>query len=249
MNNFQKTAANKDIFNGVKSAIPIFIGYFTTSLAFGILAMGAGLSPFEAVLFSMTNLTGAAQFMAINLMTAGAAAGEIVVSVMLLNLRYFIMSASLVRKIGFQNSADRILLAFGVTDEVFSVASLRPGSVSRKFMFGLEGLSWTGWAAGTVAGVTIGSFLPVSLQDAMSGALFALFAALLVPEIKKGFKYIFLAGAAAGLNSLLYFIWHISEGWSIVISMIAVTAVAAYIFNDETEAETEKPVSAGAENE
>jgi predicted branched-subunit amino acid permease len=224
-----------DFIAGAGSAVPIFIGYFTTSVAFGILALSSGLTPFEAVIFSMTNLTGAAQFMAINLISSGAIIGEIVVSVFLMNLRYFIMSASLAGKLGLKNNIDKAVISFGVTDEVFSVASLKPGAVSSSYMYGLQIVSWTGWAAGTLAGVTMGSFLPRTLQDAMSGALFALFAALLVPEIKKGYRAVFLSITAGILNTVLYYIWHISAGWSIVISMIAVTAAGAAIFSDESD--------------
>ncbi|HNX25316.1 MAG TPA: AzlC family ABC transporter permease [Spirochaetota bacterium] len=222
-----------DFIAGARSAIPIFIGYFTTSVAFGILALSSGLTPFEAVLFSMTNLTGAAQFMAINLISSGAVIGEIVVSVFLMNLRYFIMSASLARKLGLKNNIDKAVISFGVTDEVFSVASLKSGAVSDSFMYGLQLTAWTGWAAGTLAGVTMGSFLPRTLQDAMSGALFALFAALLVPEIKKGYRALFLSVSAGVLNTMLYYMWHISAGWSIVISMLAVTAAGAALFRNE----------------
>ena len=220
---------------GAGSAVPIFIGYFTTSVAFGILALSSGLTPFEAVLFSMTNLTGAAQFMAINLISSGAVIGEIVVSVLLMNLRYFIMSASLARKLGLKNNIDKAVISFGVTDEVFSVASLKPGAVSNSFMYGLQSVAWTGWAAGTLAGVTMGTFLPRSLQDAMSGALFALFAALLVPEIKKGYRAVFLSVSAGVLNTMLYYVWHVSAGWSIVISMIAATAAGAAVFADQPD--------------
>jgi len=222
-----------DFAAGAGNGVPIFIGYFTTSVAFGILALSSGLTPFEAVLFSMTSLTGAAQFMAINLMASGAFMGEIVISVLLMNLRYLIMSASLARRLGLKNNIDKAAISFGVTDEVFSVASLKSGEVSNYFMYGLQFISWTGWAAGTFTGVTLGSFLPVSLQDAMSGALFALFAALLVPEIKKGHRAAVIAFTAGVLNTLLYFLWHISAGWSIVISMIAVTAAASVLFSDE----------------
>lgn len=227
----------RDATEGMKNAIPIFLGYFTTSVAFGLLAVSAGLTPFEAVVFSMSNLTGAAQFMAINLISAGAAAGEIIISIALLNLRYFIMSASLARKLGFKKAGTKMLTAFGVTDEIFSVASLRPGSVSGGFMLGLESVSWLGWALGTLAGVTAGSFLPSALQDAMSGALFALFAALLIPEIKKSFRPLVLAGAAAALNTFLYYRFNISSGWSIVISMISVTALGALVFTGSAEGE------------
>jgi 4-azaleucine resistance transporter AzlC len=229
----------EEALNGAKQGIPIFIGYFTTSIAFGLLALSAGLTPFQAIIFSMTNLTGAAQFMAINLVASGALAGEIITSVILLNMRYVIMSASLTNKIGFRNIYDRFIIAFGITDEVFSVASMKPGGAGRYFMFGLQGISWIGWASGTAAGVTIGVFLSSSLQDAMSGALFALFAALLVPEIKKGLKALIIALAAGGVNSLLYFRYNMSAGWSIVIAMLAITAAAAFIFKDEADGNTE----------
>lgn len=225
----------EEFLEGVRNAIPIFIGYFTCSLAFGLLAVSTGVSPWLAILFSATNLTGAAQFMAINLLGSGAALGEILVSVLLMNMRYFIMSMAISRKIGFRGVKDRFLLAFGITDEVFSVASLRPGEVSRSFMMGLEGFSWLGWATGTVAGVTIGSFLPKSLQDAMSGALFALFAALLVPEIKKSHLPLVLALSAGALNSALYYIGRVPAGWSIVISMLVITGIGAALFEDAPE--------------
>lgn len=231
-----KSAASAAL-EGAKQGLPIFIGYFTTSIAFGLLAISAGFTPFQAVLFSMTNLTGAAQFMAINLVSAGALAGEIVTSVMLLNMRYIIMSASLIGKIGFKTRADRFIIAFGVTDEVFSVASMKPGGAGRFFMFGLQGISWLGWASGTAAGVTLGAFLSRSLQDAMSGALFALFAALLIPEIKKGAKALIISLAAGGVNTILYYKYNLSAGWSIVIAMLAVTAVSVLLFNDRADDE------------
>lgn len=221
--------------DGARDAVPIFIGYFTTSTAFGILALSSGLTPFEAVLFSMTSLTGAAQFMAINLISSGALIGEIVVSVFLMNLRYFIMSASLAGKLGLKNNIDKAVISFAVTDEVFTVASLKPGTVSNSYMYGLQFVSWAGWSAGTLAGVTMGSFLPRSLQDAMTGALFALFVALLVPEIKKSYRAVFLSVSAGILNTLLYYLLHISAGWSIVISMLAVTAAGAVVFTDEQD--------------
>ena len=124
-------------------------------------------------------------------------------------------------------------MAFGNTDEVFSIAALREEVPTFKFMIGLEGISWLGWTSGTICGVTMGSILPYSLQNAMSGALFALFAALLVPEIKKGVRALIIASSAAILNSLIFYKLKLSEGWSIVISMIIVTGIAAAFFSQE----------------
>ncbi len=241
MNITGENSPAKDALMGAQQGIPIFIGYFTTSIAFGLLALSAGLTPFQTILFSMTNLTGAAQFMAINLISAGALAGEIVTSVILLNMRYVVMSASLIGKIKFKNIADRFIIAFGITDEIFSVASLKPGGAGRFYMFGLQGISWLGWATGTAAGVTAGAFLAKSLQDAMSGALFALFAALLIPEIKKGVKALIIAITAGGVNTLLYYRYNMSAGWSIIIAMLSITAIAAFIFPNGADDNLENP--------
>ena len=45
--------------NGLKDGIPICLGYFAVSFTFGIMASGAGLSPWQAVIMSFTNLTSA----------------------------------------------------------------------------------------------------------------------------------------------------------------------------------------------
>jgi len=222
---------NSDILDGLKNGLPVFLGYFTTSLAFGILALSSGLNAFEAIIFSATNLTGAAQFMAINLFASGALASEIIISVILINLRYFVMSASLSNRLLSFSKKQKAIVAFGNT--VFSIAALREEVPTFKFMIGLEGISWLGWTSGTICGVTMGSILPSSLQNAMSGALFALFAALLVPEIKKGVRALIIASSAAILNSLIFYKLKLSEGWSIVISMIIVTGIAAAFFSQE----------------
>jgi hypothetical protein len=52
---------------GVKDGIPIALGYFAVSFTFGIVAKNAGLTRFQAVFMSATNLTSAGQFGALSL--------------------------------------------------------------------------------------------------------------------------------------------------------------------------------------
>jgi len=231
------TSKNNQYIRGLRDAAPIFLGYYTTSIAFGLLAVSAGLSSFQAVLFSMTSLTGAAQFLAINLVSSGAAMGEIITSVVLLNLRYFMMSASLAKKMGLQRILSKILLPAAVTDEVFSVAYFSRKVSSENYVYGLQSLSWTGWVTGTLTGVSVGNLLPKTLQEAVTIALFALFMALLVPEIKKTGRALLLSGAAGIMNSLFYYLFRMPPGWSIVLSMVSVSALGALIFGKLYEAE------------
>ena len=59
---------NKSAFqNGLKDGIPIGLGYFAVSFTFGIMAIQAGLSAWQAVLISLTNLTSAGQFAGIGI--------------------------------------------------------------------------------------------------------------------------------------------------------------------------------------
>jgi 4-azaleucine resistance transporter AzlC len=218
-----------DFRRGALSAVPIFIGYFTASAAFGLLARGAGLSGWQSILFSATNLTGAAQFLAINLIAAGAFPAEIVFSIFLVNLRYFLMTASLLTKVDYKNNLVRYLSAFAVTDEVFSVAMADTGKVNTPFMAGLQFTSWTGWVSGTAVGFFAGTLLPPELSAAMQVALFALFAALLVPEIKRGKALPLLTALSAALiNTFLYYVFKLSAGWSLVIAMITTSAAATW---------------------
>ena len=60
--------------NGVRDGIPIALGYFAVSFTFGIMAIQSGLTAWQAVLISITNLTSAGQFAGIGIIAAGGAA-------------------------------------------------------------------------------------------------------------------------------------------------------------------------------
>ena len=55
---------------GIKDGIPICLGYFSVSLAYGLTAVLSGLPAWAAVVISLTNLTSAGQFAGTNLMLA-----------------------------------------------------------------------------------------------------------------------------------------------------------------------------------
>ena len=92
---------------------------------------------------------GSSQFMALNLITVGAGLGEIILTTLLVNFRHFLMSASLSENIGHEK-AYRPLIAFGITDEVFSVVSFRKESMTKEYILTLEALSYLSWVGGTV---------------------------------------------------------------------------------------------------
>lgn len=217
--------------DGVKASIPLFIGYFSIAIAFGILSKGAGLNLVETLSFSFIVFAGASQFIAVSMITMGASAAEIIMTTFFLNFRHFLMSSSLSTKIEFSNSLYKPIVAFFVTDETFSVASFAEGRLTEKYMLVLQVLSYLGWGTGTGAGYILGSIMPPMLQQSMNIGLYAMFVALLVPEIKKTRKAIILATLSGIINSILVSIFGFPQGWAIVISIIVVSGVGVLIYD------------------
>ncbi len=222
---------------GCQEGFPIFVGYFPTAMAFGLVCRDLGLRIWEAVLFSLTNFAGSGQFLAANLMGKGAILAEIFISVLLVNLRYSFMGAELSRNLekgigGWQ----RPLLAHGTTDEVFSVAVLHNQPITKHYLAGLELTAYAGWVTGTAAGFLVGMVLPTALQLAVGVTLYAMFSSLLAQEFRqKGSKVLLIAAISAVLNSILIVFFDLGVGWAFVISMLAASFIGAAITEEVQE--------------
>ena len=107
----------KTFYEGLKSGIPIGLGYLPVSFTFGFLAVSGGLPVWVAVFISLTNLTSAGQFAGTNLILAGAGYFEVALTTFVINLRYMLMSLSLSQKLDEKTGTGaRLALAFGITD-------------------------------------------------------------------------------------------------------------------------------------
>ena len=171
---------------GLKDGVPIALGYLSVSFTFGMMAVSGGLPVSVAVAISMTNLTSAGQFAGLSLLFAGGGYFEMALTQFVINLRYSLMSVSLSQK--FHKSVtllERLLIAFGNTDEIFAVASGQKGEVGAKYMFGLISLPYVGWALGTFIGAAASALLPESVRSALGIAIYGMFLAIFVPPMKK----------------------------------------------------------------
>ncbi|WP_282035038.1 AzlC family ABC transporter permease [Metabacillus indicus] len=215
---------------GMAAGLSIAIGYMPVALTFGLLAGDTGLTLSETVMMSIFVFAGAAQYISLSLLAAGTGIFEIVFTTFIVNIRHFLMSASLNEKVEEDSLWKKALYSFGITDETFSVASVKEGTVSAGYMFGLIFISYSSWVVFSGAGHMIGANLPETLQESMSVALYAMFIGLLVPSMKKQRKVVYLAGAAAIFNAVFYLTGSLSTGWSIVLSTLlsAVLVELAY---------------------
>lgn len=201
---------------GFKAGISIAIGYLPIALTFGLIAKTTGLTFGETFMMSLLVFAGAAQYISLSLLTQSIGIFEIVLTTFIVNIRHFLMSASLNEKVDEDSIPARLAYSFGITDETFSVAATRDGTITSGYMFGLIFISYSSWVINSGVGFLIGSGLPRTLQESMSVALYAMFVGLLVPSMKKSIKVIFLAVLAACFNSIFTLTEVMSTGWAIV---------------------------------
>ena len=222
---------------GLKSGIPIGLGYLPVSFTFGFLAVSGGLPLWVAVLISLTNLTSAGQFAGTTLIFAGAGYVEVALTTFVINIRYMLMSLSLSQKLEQRTStAERLILAFGITDETFVISSLKNGALKASFMIGLMSMPILGWNVGTLLGGSISTFLPLALQNAMGIALYAMFIALIIPASRQSRHVFYVIAAAVFITCVLKYVplfSFISSGFRVIIATVAASAMGAWLFPDE----------------
>lgn len=223
--------------SGVKAGIAIAIGYAPVALTFGLLAKSTGLSIVETTLMSMIVFAGAAQYISLNLLSLGTGAFEIILTTFILNIRHFLMSASLNEKAERESLWKKALYAFGITDETFSVAAMKEGTVSASYMFGLIFISYSSWVINSTIGHIVGAYLPENVQQSLSVALYAMFIGLLVPAIKTERKALWLT-ISSGLMNCALFLWlNVPKGWAIVIATIVSAVVIQWLAEKGKETE------------
>ena len=220
---------------GTIAALPVVLGYLPVAIAFGLLSKNSGISLGDTGMFSMFVYAGASQFMALDLINAGVSAGSIVLATFLLNLRHMMMTASLSIKLKDVKKSILPIIAYGVTDETFSVLSFNKEKLTLPFVLSVNILSNLSWVAGTFIGYLMGEIIPTSLQSSLSIGLYAMFAALLFPQFKTEKSTLYLSILTAIVYILIYSTNLFTSGWDIIIGIIISSALGVVIFNRNEE--------------
>lgn len=230
---------------GFKDGIPIGLGYFAVSFTFGIMASKAGLTPWQSVVMSFTNLTSAGQFAGLSIVAAGSSLAEMAFTQIIINLRYCLMSCSLSQKLQEKTPFfHRFFMGYGVTDEIFGVSVCKPGFLSPWYSYGLILAAVPGWTLGTLAGSLSGGLLPARIMSALSVALYGMFLAVIIPPAKTNrilAKVILVSMVCSLIFSMIPVLNRISPGFKIIILTVIIAGIAAFVFpvDDGEEAKNE----------
>ena len=221
---------------GVKDGLPIGLGYLSVSFTFGILAVSKGLSWLQASLISLFNVTSAGQVAGLNIMVTAGGILAMVISQIVINLRYSLMGIALSQKADkTMTPLLRILLAYGLTDEIFGVAVCKKYEFGAKYFFGLTILPIIGWVAGTTIGAVLGKVFPDFLTNALAIGIYGMFVSIVLPKTKHD-KVILSGSLVSCIISCLFFFTpvlaeHVSQGFAIIIAAVVSALLAVLLRN------------------
>ena len=233
----------KNYIRGIKDGLPICLGYISVSFAFGLMASRGGLSVLSSVLISLTNLTSAGQFAGLEIITATGTLLEIAFATLIINLRYFLMSLSLTQR--FDSSTGtlkRLVMSFGITDEIFAVSMQRTFPLTFVYFLGLMTLPIVGWSFGTFLGAFASSLLPEIVRLSLGMAIYAMFIAIIIPPAKKSKPILNIILIAVAISTFFYVtpvINNISGGWRIIISTVIASGIGAWLYPEKEDEKNE----------
>ena len=212
---------------GFIAAQPLTIGVAIYGMAFGMLALGSGLSLAEAVLMSLTVYSGSAQTAAVGALASGAGLGAIAVTVGLLNARYILYGAALRPWLGGVAPwrAYGTLYFLGDANWVLAMRAREAGEVDAGYVFGSSVALFLPWAAGSLAGGLAGGWVPDPRALALDFFLVAFCAAMLVGMLRTATSP--WPAVAALVAALVADRW-LPAGWAIVAAGVAGMLTAAW---------------------
>ena len=189
---------------GAKDIMPHHLGVFPFGLVFGVIAMTSGLSILEAILMSSIIFGGASQIVFVQLWSVGVPSFIVGSSVAIVNLRHLLYSASLAKYVESLPLRWRMLLAYLLTDQSYSVMvqKYRTEEFSQynHYYFLVIGLTlWAGWQIATIFGVLGASF--ISEEWSLTFAISLTFIAIVIPLLKT--RTDLIACLTAGILSIV----------------------------------------------
>ena len=219
---------------GFRDGLPICLGYFAISFAFGLTAVSYGIPILETVMISAFNLTSAGQLAALPIIASAGSYVELCLTQLLINLRYSLMSISLSQKFDSKiRTRDKLYLAFALTDEMFAVSVGRAEKLSRRYILSLLLLPFLGWTLGTLCGTVAGNILPAIIVTALGVSMYAMFIAIVVPAAKKSRPILIVVLFSMALSIAFKYIPVLNKvpgGFVIIISALISSIAVSILF-------------------
>jgi len=222
----QESKAFTPSLQALAPALPVVMGYLPIGFAYGVLAINAGLTPFETIAMSVIVYAGSAQLMAVSLFQAGINPFSIVATTFIINLRHLLFSASLAPYLEHWHKSQVAAFCYELTDETFGVHSLRfeRGENTAGPSSAINLTCQLAWVVGTILGVVAGGLITDVKPFALDYALPAMFIALLILQIKA--KLHLVVALTGGVVSMLLWLGGVTQ-WNVILATLLAATLGA----------------------
>lgn len=229
----------------MKAGVPVIFGFIPVGIAFAIAARQAGFSILETQLMSLSVFAGASQMMSVGMWAEGAGIIAIVVATLIINLRHIIMSTCVMQRLGKAPLYQRLISAFGVTDESFAVfTSIESEKCTIPYLFGLITVTYSSWNVGTLLGALGADLLPDVLTASFGVALYAMFIVIVTPSATSKPSLGLLVILTAVANWILGLV--IDSSWAMIIATLLGALVGVFFVDIDEDGGKKENAEAGA---
>lgn len=214
----------KELRKGFIDTIPLGISVSIYGLVYGVLGGKAGLSIIEVAAMSLFVFAGASQIAAVQMIALGSNPFSIIITVLIINLRHFLLGASLSTYLKEAPIKIKMLGAFFMTDESYAVTynHFQKNKASPEYFLG-SGLNiYLFWGSAGIVGYLFGGAIPSQINFIFDFAFIAAFLGILIPMIKD--LPVFLTVIAAGMISIIG-CKYIPGKWYIIIAGMGASLV------------------------
>jgi len=225
---------------GLRDGVPIGLAYLSVSFTIGLMAVNQGLTALLATIISATNVTSAGEVAGLRVIAAMGSVAEMALTQLVINARYALMGIALSQKLddGF-TVPKRLIAAFGITDEIFVVASCKKECVGAKYMYGLIAVPFLGWTLGTLLGGLAGDVFPADVKLALGIAIYGMFISIVLPPARKSRGIALCVALSAALRCVLFYVpalSRVSDGFAVILCAVISSAVMAAVCPKEEAA-------------
>ena len=223
----------KNFRDGLVDGIPIGLGYFAVAFSLGIFAKKVGLTAMQGFWASFLNVASAGEYALFSAIQDKVTYLEVAVAILIVNARYFLMSFALSQRFS-QNTGllHRLLVGYGITDEIFGISIARKGNVEPFYNYGAIAVAVPLWSIATSLGILAGTYLPARIVSALSVALYGMFIAIIIPPAKRNKTIavcVAISFALSFASSVAPVIKSLSAGTRTIILTVLISAAAAAI--------------------
>lgn len=172
--------------NGFLANLPIGVSVFAYGAVLGVLCIQKDIDFYQLALMNIFIFAGSSQFVIVDMWSASLDIIGVTVAALLVNLRYFLVTASLNTLFLGTTKTQKFKFIHFVTDESWAITMqrLKQEEITPMFLLGGGVSIFTVWFLGTSMGYFLGDFIQSPEKYGLDFAFIAIFLALVISMYK-----------------------------------------------------------------